>query len=205
MSTESAKLSVDMPQAQRPNQEEEHRAAARRVGSTPEERARWLLDFCQNDLPGAGSPQRWALRQDWAYLLGLPVIPRKRNGAMDPSGHPTTGETQQWWQDLRGKLGMLVAGQAWEVRAEQKRELRVRNGALTSTPSTKPLHDADRHLVGAFEILEAVTKWFKLCANAKCGRPFIRTGREKYCSKRCKWVVGKRAYRRGVAERAGRN
>ena len=131
-----------MPQVRATTPEADCRAAARRVGSNPQQQARWLLDFCYIDVPRLAPDERLRLRQQWAYVLGLGVVSTPPRGSDLPTQHPLSRELDQWHQDIRRKLGRLLQGEAWEVQAEYKGKLQLQNGVLIRPASIEYHHEA---------------------------------------------------------------
>ena len=84
-----------MPQVRATTPEADCRAAARRVGSNPQQQARWLLDLCHIDVPRLAPDERWRLRQQWGYLLGLGVVSTLPRGSDLPTQRPLSRQLDQ--------------------------------------------------------------------------------------------------------------
>lgn len=166
------------------------------IGSTPEQRARWLLDFCLCDFMNLERGQRSQLCQEWAiFVRGDRLL--KTTGGYLVKPHPfEEDQTKHLWRKLDQMLEDLRDGEPWDFPMKGRRRYKIPpDGRLIVETILDPPFERDEPLLKAMEALESVANRFRFCANEACSHPFIRTKRQRYCSSRCRGTVIKRKYR----------
>ena len=167
--------------------------AKHQVGHTPEQRARWLLDFCRKDISTQEPDER--LQLEWAMFLGTdPLQKQAEDGSTFWHRLPSQNQVTSWQSNVNKKLLKLAKCEPWILDVKADHKLFVQNGVLKSETSLK----TEDHWPALFQVMETLTALgdrFRFCLNKTCYRPFIRTKRQRFCSSRCREIDIKRRYR----------
>jgi hypothetical protein len=170
-----------------------------RVGTTDEERARWLLDFAARDLTALSAADWLTLRWDvFGFLYPPSGGPPPFYSDATPAGEPSCSENQvrimhSW---LRSGLECLSAGHFWFFPIAATSRLIVlgdRGLGTWSHEEGSPGEYTNIFSLMAYEALARKAQRFRVCA--KCRRPFLARKRQAYCSKRCSQTVRTTKYR----------
>jgi hypothetical protein len=188
---------VQEPAAPAPN---EVQTAQKTVGSTPKDRARWLLNFSQVEEQILKSHQ---MRVECAVFLDRDLHARmKKDGKVGQRQLPPDTEVRRWKRELNGWLEQLRQHQVTSVEARGTVAVNYNDNQLTEESTLVPVHPADTFALEAIKTLAAVKDYFQFCQNEKCTRPFVRNGRQDYCFPRCCDTVNHRKYRNGLKAKA---
>jgi hypothetical protein len=159
--------------------------------------AQWLLDFVRSDAGLWRREHAEAHQKRWAALMGS-LWERK---------HPPAVSTLVKWHDeLQRIVERLEKGEGWAVDCHLWRQIRMEGGKplvddATTSPRKEHHADADttKFLIKAMDVFYAIWDDMRLCGRSDCGKLFVRTKRQEYCSETCRGTVGKRRYRRKPA------
>ncbi len=150
--------------------------AIRRVGLSADDTVRWLLAFGQDEL----EPPHWkdAYAEACAFVLARGRI-------------PAGGDIRALYHQLRDGLRALAAGRRFVREVTVKTGIvREPDGALAAVGGG----DLDSvFFVCVFEVLREVGSRVRTCP--RCGRLFLATAKQEYCSKRCSQAVRTERFR----------
>jgi len=154
---------------------------------TSHNRACWLLQFCERDLTQLTDQALGQLQGEWVEF---------QRGRWKWDRPPAQSRLTQWQQAVIAKLDELKNGQSWSLDCGLWRQLALANGEVHVERNTYARAHDDKHLVRVVDTLEAVSNDLRVCAREKCGRLFVRTKRQAYCSARCRGTEGTQRYRK---------
>lgn len=148
--------------------------------------ARWLLQFCREDVPLANTQELRHLQIKVLAFLGRHEERTDR--------YPDRNQIHTWRDELKAKLLSLSKGGIWQMRSKAIRIAQNNRGRVLVQrlyrPSTAAWWD---FLPRAFDCLTSCP--LRFCSNDSCVNVFIGNKRAQYCSVRCRSAASKRRYR----------
>jgi hypothetical protein len=173
----------------------------RRVGESPKQRAKWLLEFGHiRSVDELSRTKRLAMLLEVRAFIALSVLhPHLRPQMMHWPMHRSAAvsaallrETHAW---LREGLEKFKSGETWILGqpAISYRFTRLRGAVGYSIECEL---DVDKFKVGACEALREALSYIRFCAELKCRWPLVADhGRTIYCSARCSQTTRMRRWR----------
>lgn len=177
-------------------------AAQRRVGVTPEQRLRWLLDFAQRDLfvlsPGQGldlHDELWAFSFPHPHQTTAPFPVGRHTG-------PPLQFTKEYLSDLQKELleGMhkLLKGEEWWIQYSSPALppdhliYVLRRAARGRLSGFYMGNHRSCFLMLAVDLLKAVGERLRQCV--ECQKVFLAVKRQAYCGPKCSQRARTRRY-----------
>jgi hypothetical protein len=180
------------------------------VGHTQAERARWLLNDLKRPQPyqTQHADVRIRLRYEWGVFLNKDRVRSWIDGGGVPLvSLPDRDVIDCCWRELKGKVELLANGEpcaldvnghrAWSIR---DRRLRAKTEFDTYSTGAKIPSRYNHYVGAALDTLTEVGDRFRFCR--ECNSPFIRTGKQRYCSPTCRGTFNTRTYRQRCKQRA---
>ncbi len=169
-----------------------------RVGTTPEERARWLwhqLYPSENaEKPRQAWPASIADRNEWVVFLEYAGF--ERNQAINLA--TLTANRKKWRNQIRTAIMRLKQGKQTEpYKVKMVRFWAVSDFRLTSRygPVNQDAPEEITALVVSMA-MDCLTLSCRVCNRGKCQEIFLANGKKKYCSHKCATLAAKKAYRK---------
>lgn len=154
----------------------------KRVGTSPEARARWLIHFANSTLVGLSPKKLQLLREEVTVFTYGKIF-------YGPSHFLPTEMLMTSQQQIRKYLEELKTKKGFFLQPKVQYAFWVRDGKLCN--QIRAVEDPF-----GFEVFKALTesgKHFRLCLN--CQNPFITNHSQRYCSPSCSQKVRTERYK----------
>lgn len=152
-----------------------------RVGKTPEQRLRWVIEaFVNKDISLARQEEKIALGKDLRLL-----IPAGWDGAdkTQPIDAPTVDRLHR--HISAGIKGLLdTRSQRWRIPRISGLSL-VRGGVAGQYQLTGEGGEFEGVVLGIFNLILRLGSRIKKCSSDVCEKPFVAIRRQGYCSTAC--------------------
>jgi hypothetical protein len=181
------------------------RKVRERVGTEPEARLRWLLQFGNLEPDALTVEQRAAIVQEARVFVFIQGIDPALRGLMRAWPLPTDEtpdvltNNEVWLAQLwlkRG-LGLLRRGEKWNFVPRVKYELDARKTLLWVRLTANSHLEQFKAL--AYDAFRDARLRFRLCP--ECRQPFVPVRRQGYCSAHCSQAVRTRKWRKAHPEK----
>jgi hypothetical protein len=171
------------------------------VGTTANQRARWLLEFLRQDPGKITGHERVTVQLALAIFVAGSVWPIKPGVPIPCNSFlPRGNELEQWRDETVGLLEAFKEKRRWEMEVTVKRSFsRAGDGVKIEPVPTMEKSMAFQEAV--LDTLQAAQAHLRFCANTSCDALFVRSGKQKYCSPRCEGTASKRTHRQRVKAR----
>ena len=179
---------------------QEEDLAARRIGRTAVERARWLMEQIGRD-PGARRPEEWS-----ALGWDLRALPRKPGWQGERYPGPMSPEAAlELLQEIsRGVREFLSQAGTWTIPPPREETLvRVRGSSGPYRAWIIRSHPEERVpiLHAVKDLLVETAPQVRACRETTCGKPFVAVRRQEYCSAACSQKRRNKNRKRSPSER----
>jgi hypothetical protein len=183
------------------------RMLADRIGRTPVERLGWVIRFAQADLSALRPEERLALAKDLSLLQEGVTIENPRplpDLVLLKDSQISDAVLRSIQQEMAEGLRGLLDGKPWPVPNAKKLYVYPSQPEKAGGPQFKMVwfgSGGPKEAVLNTMARLLVDHGAKVRACPDCGRIFIATRRQEYCSAQCSQRV--RNYRRKLAEKEG--
>jgi hypothetical protein len=173
----------------------------RRVGDSPKQQAKWLLEFGRiQSVDELNRTKRLALLLEVQAFITLSVLhPDLRAQMMHWPLHRSSAVSAALLREVHAwlceGLEKFSRGETWILEQPAIRYRFERRRGAVGYGIECDL-DVDKFKVGACEALREALRYIRFCAEAKCRWPLIAAhGRTIYCSTRCSQTTRMRRWR----------
>jgi hypothetical protein len=181
------------------------------MGSDDEQRLGWVLTFGEKDLDKLRPEERIALGHDLRQLLPIGWGVTHAQGV--PVAEPMMRHIQAvvrekirtLLSDDRDVDAMMVDRKAgWSLPSGHDRLVRISHaGSKRARFSLVSEGDEQTTIVrGIADLVLRAGSRLRLCRNSACGKPFLATKRQEYCTPECSQIVRNRRKQRNKREDA---
>jgi len=166
-------------------------AVLKRVGTTPEDRAGWLIRLAAMNWDDLSADERISWRREGTLFISKDLY--------HPNNDPYSEDTILLWQgEMRGCLvGIKNNNYVFTLKPKVQYTFWVSNGKLCHEPQYRVIEDAFANEI--FRALSGAGNHFRFCLH--CQTPFVTTHRQGYCSISCSRKVRIQRYKEKDPER----
>jgi hypothetical protein len=183
------------------------RLAMERVGTSAEDRARWLVRFATQDLAKLSAGDLWNLQWDVLAFAAAPGSTRIAFEFYTQDGQVAVDVAylHTWLSRLKGLAGQVRITMMhpdsreeeqppiWNIETKMMYTFGLVDGRLVDMSSANAGSTLDRFKAHVYNVLASQAARLRFCQN--CGQLFVARKRQEYCTGKCSQAVRTRKYR----------